>query len=304
MPVTVFFMLKFRVRATAAVLMLAGIGMPASGQTRPQTLLVTAVEKPDGEPVAALTAGDVVVREDGVAREILKVTPATGPVRIILIIDNSQAATRAIQDMRLALTRFVETFAGPHEISVVGVADRPTVFSPPTTNKAQLTRAVERVFAQPGSGAYLLEAILEQARALGKRDTGAAAIIAVTSQGAEFSDRPPQTVMEALGTSGAALHVIELQDTQQAPPLNQGVRDRNVVLDRGTSETGGVRELLLANLSLSDALLKVGRIATTQFEVVYGRPDSLIPPRRVVVSSARPALELRGNVLKTNQEAR
>ena len=84
-------------------------------------------------------------------------------MQVALLVDNSQAARRAIQDMRLALTEFVETFAGPHEISIVAVADRPTVLSPPTTSKAQLTRAVERVFAQPGAGAYTLETILEQA---------------------------------------------------------------------------------------------------------------------------------------------
>jgi hypothetical protein len=223
---------------------------------------------------------------------------------IVLVVDNSQAARRAMQDMRLALTEFVATFAGPHEISVVGIADRPTVLSAPTTNKAQLKRAVDRVFAQPGAGAYLLEGILEQAKALQKRAPVRSAIIAITSQGAEFSDRPPQTVMEALGASGVTLHVIELQDTDQAPPLNQGVRDRNVVLDRGTSETGGEREIVLANLALRDTLQKIGRIATTQHEVVYGRPDTLIPPRRVIVSSAKPTLELRGNVLRTNQEAR
>lgn len=297
-------MLRLRVCVMASALVAAGPVLPATAQTRPQTLLVTAVQKDGGEPVETLAPDDVIVREDGMAREILTVTRSTAPALLVLIVDNSQASRRAIQDMRLALTQFVETFAGPHEIAIVGIADRPTVLSSPTTSKAQLTRAVERVFAQPEAGAYLLEAIVEQANLIKKREPARAAIIAITSQGAEFSDRPPQTVMEALGASGGTLHVLELQDTDQAPLLNQGVRDRNVILDRGTSETGGEREIVLANLALRDALMKVGRIATTQHEVVYGRPDTLIPPRRVIVSSARPALELRGNVLRTNQEAR
>lgn len=297
-------MLRLRVCVMASTLVVAGAALPAAAQTRQQTLLVTAVEKDGGEPVATLSTADVVVREDGVAREILKVTPSSAPALIVVLVDNSQAARRAVQDMRLSLTEFVNTFAGPHEISIVGIADRPTVLSPPTTSKAQLNRAVERVFAQPSAGAYLLEAIIEQARVIQKREPARSAIIALTSQGAEFSDRPPQTVMAALGASGATLHVIEMQDTDQAPPLNQGVRDRNVVLDRGTIETGGQRELVLANLALRDTLQKVGRIATTQHEVVYGRPDTLIPPRRVAVSSARPTLEVRGNVLRANQEVR
>ncbi len=288
----------------SAVLVISGSVLPAAAQIRQRTLLVTAVEKSGGEPVETLTPGDVVVREDGVAREILRVSRATDAVLLVLIVDNSQAARRAIQEMRLALTTFVDTFGGTHEMAVIGIADRPTVLSGPTTSKAQLTRAVDRVFAQPGAGAYLLEAVLEQAKAIQKREIGRAAIIVITSQGAEFSDRPPQTVMDAIGASGATFHAVELQDTDQAPPLNQGVRDRNVVLDRGTSETGGEREIVLANLGLRDVLQKVGRIATTQHEVVYGRPDTLIPPRRVTVSSSKPTLEVRGNVLRTNQEAR
>lgn len=295
---------RLRVSVMATSLVVSGTVLPVAAQTRPQTLLVTAIDKSEGEPVGALAPTDVIVREDGVAREILKVTPSGEPALLILLVDNSQAARRAMQDMRLALTTFVETFAGPHRLSVVGVADRPTVLSGPTTSKAQLMQAVERVFAQPGAGAYMLEAVLEQARAVQKQEEGRAAIIAITSQGPEFSDRPPQTIMEALGASGATFHVIELQDTDQAPPLNQGVRDRNVVLDRGASETGGERQIVLANLSLRDALQQVGRIATTQHEVVYGRPDTLIPPRRVTVSSSKPSLEVRGNVLRTNQEAR
>lgn len=297
-------MFMLRVSVMALAIGVCGSAMPAAGQARPQTVLVTAVEKDGGEPVASLAPTDVIVREDGVAREILRVSPSDEPALLVLLVDNSQAARRAMQDMRLALEHFVETFAGPHEIAVVGVADRPTVLSTPTTSKAQLTRAVHKVFAQPGAGAYLLEAILEQAQAIKKREPARASIIAITSQGAEFSDRPPQFVMEALGASGATLHVIELQDTDQAPPLSQGVRDRNVVFDRGTSETGGEREIVLANLSLRDTLAHVGRVATTQHEVTYGRPDTLIPPRRVTVSSAKPSMEIRGNVLRTNQEAR
>ncbi len=295
-------MLRVCVTTLAAIVGLTAV--PAAAQSRPQTVLVTAVERNGDKPVTTLAPEDVVVREDGVAREILSVKPASSPALLILVVDNSQAARRAIQDMRLALTEFIETFAGPHEISIVAVADRPTVLSPPTTSKAQLTRAVERVFAQPGAGAYTLETILEQAQVVRKRDPARASIIVITSQGAEFSDRPPQMVMEALASSGAMLHVLELQETDQAPPLTQGIRDRNVVFDRGTAETGGEREVVLANLSLRPMLMNVGHIATTQHEVTYARPDTLIPPRRVSVSSAKPSLEVRGNVLRVHQEAR
>ena len=289
---------------TATILLVPVVAPRAAAQTpRQRTLHVTALTA-SGDPATALTPADVIVREDGVAREVVKVTPSATPVDIVLLIDNSVAATRALQDMRLGLEAFVTTFAGPHTISLVTVADRPTVIVPPTTSKAQLLRGVQRLFVQPGAGAYLVEGILEQSTAIGRRKPERGAILAVTSFGVEFSDRGYQFALDALAESGASLYVVELQDTSDAGALNQGSRDRNVVIDRGVSDTGGARDLLIANMSLRDALQKMGRLITTQYEVVYGRPETLLPPRKVDVDSARPALKIRGNLLQSNRERR
>ena len=270
---------------------------------RQRTLLVSATTA-DGVPVESLTAEDLVVREDGVAREVVKVSRADAPVDITLLVDNSVAATRALQDLRLGLERFVTTFAGPHTITLITVADRPTVQVKATTSKAQLLRAVQRLYTPPDSGAYMVEGIVEAARDITRRKPARAAIIALTSMGIEFSDRGFQFALDALAESGATLHVIELQDTATANPGDQNVRDRNVTIDRGTTQTGGTRDLLVSNLSIGDALEKMGRVATTQYEVVYGRPDTLIPARKVEVVSARPALKVRGNVLQANRASR
>jgi hypothetical protein len=275
----------------------------AQGETRQRTLFVSATSE-DGTPLDSLSPEDVVVREDGVAREVLKVTRSSAPVDITLLIDNSVASTRALQDMRIGLEKFVTTFAGPHPITVMTVADRPTVQVASTTNKAQLLRGVKRLFVQPDAGATTIEAVIEASKAIVKRKPARAAIIVLTSFGAEFSDRGFQFALDALAESGATLHVLELQDTVPANTMDPNVRDRNIVIDRGTTETGGARELLLANLSISDALQKVGRIATTQFEVVYGRPETLIPARKVEVFSARPVVKIRANTLQANRTTR
>jgi hypothetical protein len=273
------------------------------GTARQRTLFVTAVSD-DGTPLETVSSEDVIVREDGVAREILKVTRATEPVDITLIVDNSTAATRAQQDLRIGLEKFVATFAGPHPITLMTVADRPTIRVNSTTSKAQLLSGVKRLFIQPDAGATMIEGIVEASKAIAKRKPARAAIVVITSFGPEFSDRGFQFALDALADSGATLHVLELQDTQQEATTDQGVRDRNVVIDRGTTETGGTRELLLANLSLNDALQKVGRLATTQFEVVYGRPETLIPARKVEVFSSRPTVKIRANTLQANRTTR
>lgn len=299
-------MRRLTLLALAAAIGLSVLAPGASAQPgsgRQRSLFVSATTE-DGTPVETLTPEDVVVREDGVVREVLKVARATEPVDITLLVDNSTAATRALQDMRLALEKFVQTYAGPHSITLVTVADRPTVQVKSTTSKAALSRGVQRLFVQPDAGATLIEGIIEVSRSLVKSEPRRAAIIAITSFGAEFSDRGFQFALDELARSGAVLHVLELQDTQQADVTNQNVRDRNIVIDRGTADTGGMRELLVTNLSLTDRLMKVGAAVTSQFEVQYGRPETLIPPRKVEILSARPTLKLRGNVLQANRSER
>ena len=217
-----------------------------------------------------MTPEDVVVREDGVAREVLKVTRSTEPVDITVLVDNSVASTEALQDMRLGLEKFVTTFAGPHPITLVTVADRPTVQVKSTTSKPQLhAGACKRLFAQPDAGATMNEAIVEASKAIGKRKPAHAAIV-VHHELRPGVQRPrlPVRTRRPGRTREPRCTCSNCRTRSRADSTNPGVRDRNVVIDRGTTETGGTRELLLANLSITDGLQKVGRVATTQFEVV------------------------------------
>ena len=90
------------VRPAAALgfaLALATAVVTVGAQSQPRKIYTSLVDK-KGAPVTTVTPADLVVREDGVAREILSVTPATDPMRVALLVDNSQAATQSIQFLR------------------------------------------------------------------------------------------------------------------------------------------------------------------------------------------------------------
>ena len=88
-------------------------------QSRPRKIYTSLVDK-KGAPVATVTPADVVVREDGVAREILSVAPATDPMRVALLVDNSQAATQSIQFLRDALSGFATRLTGAgHSVALI-----------------------------------------------------------------------------------------------------------------------------------------------------------------------------------------
>src|SRR3954469_25299409 len=107
--------------------------LTAAVALRAQTLqrgIYTSVLDKDGKPVANLTAADFVVREDNLAREVLRVEPATGPMQIALLVDNSQRSNNTIRDIREAAETFIKGVIGSgmkNEVAVITVAERATI---------------------------------------------------------------------------------------------------------------------------------------------------------------------------------
>ncbi len=267
-----------------------------AAQSRERTLYVTARDS-TGALAEALVPGDLVVREDGVAREVLRVSRATAPLRIALLADNSAATSRHTSNFRDALKGFVARFGPPHEIAYITLGDRPTIVTEYTSGVDTLTRAVDRLFPQSGSGAYVLDGILEAARGLQKREAERSAIVVVATDGPEFSNVADGPVLDAIRAAGTALHVVLVQEHMTAATSDEQ-RYRNIVFDRGTIESGGSRDVVLTSMALPSALQAVADGLLGQFAVTYARPTTLIPPERVTVSAARPGLVVRGTAAR------
>lgn len=267
----------------------------AFAQTRERTLYVSALDKA-GKPVETLAAADVRVQEDGVTREVLRVTRATDPMQVAILVDNSSSSSAHITNMRDGLKRLLEALPSGHEFSLVTHADRPTLVASLTTDKAEVQKGIDRLFTQSNSGAYFIDAVDETARGFIKNDSPRPVIIAVALEGTEFSNGGYQSVLERLRDSGAQLHVLQLVEGRA--DRTQEERDRSVLIDRGTRESGGRRDSLLTSMSFPGALEAVAAELNGQFKVVYARPESLIPPRETKVTSTNPALEIRGVLAK------
>lgn len=251
-----------------------------------------------GVPVPDLGPADFVVREDRAAREILSVRPARDPMQIALLVDNSQAAEPYIRDIREALASFLTTLeADPsgakHQVAVITIGERPTINTDYTIDLEQAKKGAQRIFSMPGSGAYLLDGIIETSQGIQKRDAPRPVFVAVITSGVDLSDRAYQTVLEPLRAAGAALHVLVL-----GRPIT-GDQDRLMVLDVGTRDTGGRYDTVLTGTGLAPRMTQLADELTHQYEVTYARPDTLIPPDRVTISNARPGITVRGIVQHT-----
>jgi VWFA-related protein len=272
-------------------------------QATPRALYVSVLDE-KGTPIPDLGPADFIVREDNVAREILRVAPASDPMQIALLVDTSQASSSFIRDYRQALPPFINALTGGESgtrnlVSLIGIGERPTILTDYTADKAVLGKGVDRLFAIPAAGTYLLDAIIEVSQGIKKRQPERAVIVALTSEGPELSDRNYQTVLEALRASGAAFHVIVI-----GSPVNRS-QDRQIVLSRGTDETGGRYDNIFVISGLDTKLKQVAAELTSQYRVTYARPQSLIPPERVKIETTRAKASARGiPVNEPNQPAR
>lgn len=263
---------------------------PAASDVRTRDVYVSVLDSKE-VAVPGLTAADFTVREDAAPREVLRAGPATAPLQLILLVDDSEALTPALQPMREGLTKFVDKLQGHAEIGIVTVGERSTSLVPSTTDVNALKRGINRIFARSGSGAYLLDGIQEVSQGLEKRKANRPVIVAVTMEGVEFSNLQYETVLKALDASGAALHVLSVG--MPSSSMADEMRNLNAVVAEGTKRSGGRRDQVLAISGIPDALSRVADDLLNQYVVTYGRPDKLIPPEKLQVTVSRPGVTVR-----------
>lgn len=274
-----------------------------SAQAIERVLYVSVVDESTGAPVADLKPDDVIVREDDMRREVLRVTPAASPMAVAILIDNSAAATRTISDLRRSLAAFVRDLDGIGPTALIGVAERPTILVDYTTDQKALLAGVDRVFAVPGSGATLLDAIAETSRGLQKHEEDRAALVVVTTENIEFSTLHYIQVLDRLRESGATMHAVVFTN-QSGSLAGDAARNRASVLDRGPKDSGGMRLDVLTSMAYESKLKMLAAAMKTQHRVVYARPDSLIPPEKVRVEAAAPGFDAYGTPARGQKSTR
>ena len=141
------------------------------------------------------------------------------------------------------------------------------------------------------SGMTLLDAITETSAGLRRREATRAVIVPVITNGVEFTNRYARDVIRSMRDAGVALNaivigVLDFDTTEE--------RERGLVMDDGTEQTGGEHVTLLTEMAVEQALAKLARQLSSQYKVVYGRPESLIPPEETEVASGRAGVTMRG----------
>ena len=282
--------------STAVLAVAAALLLPptfAQRDSRAEEAFAVVVDR-DGAPVANLGVDDFVVREDGVAREVIRVEPAPPPSPIALLIDTSQAAEPVIHELRRATTEFVSAVTASDQPPLIGLTtfgERPTKLADYTRGPA-LDIAIDRIFSRAGTGAYLLEAIIETSAELGALDGARPTIVAfVVEDGPEFSNTLAEHVADRLRESGVVLWTVVLQG-RTAPLFSSEVRERAEVVTDVAVRSGGLSRTVLSQQAVPRALADVASLLASTYRITYGRPDTLVPPEELEVTVRREDLRV------------
>jgi VWFA-related protein len=266
----------------------------AAAQGKVRTLYASITDKA-GIPATDLTPADITIREDGQSREVVSVKRATTPMAVSLLVDSSQVVQAMTQELRIGMTNFVTTLLKQSPDSTISLAtfgDRPTAVRDFTSSAAVLTKDTGRLFPVTGSGAYLMDAILESSKAFKKVESPRKVIVAfVDESGEEFSNSSRSQVFDAAKASGASVWVVVLQGGGPAMETTEG-RDRSAVIGDLPRQSGGTTLTILNKQGLPDKMIQLANLLANQFEISYGRPDAMIPPSKLELSIAKKNLSI------------
>jgi hypothetical protein len=227
------------------------------------------------KPLTKLTAADFSVKEDGAAKTIVTVEPATSPLAVALVSDHFGGdSTYSLLDLRAALESVVKrVHKNPGGASMAFYTIDPASVRAVdfTESEAAMTAAVNKV--NPGvEQAVLLEGIVDASRALASASTDRRVIFAVVAgYKLDLSTVPSADVAREMHAAGVSLWVLEGRSPAGSTVSNA---NRDQILNAGVHLSGGVRASVAVGTALETQGTRLVDLILAQYAVTYAAPSA------------------------------
>jgi hypothetical protein len=248
---------------------LLGAALPAATQQTAdsRTALVT-VSDPRNRVIVDLGPDDFVITERGQTREVLDARMADYPVCVL--IDTGAAARESFEDIRRAVTRFVERL-GQRPVSLGTLGDPSTTIAAFDDERKVAIERLQSLTPTPEAETSALQAAAAAARPL--RDAGSrfSAIVIVAASTADATREKPEDLAAPIIDSGAVVHAVinrATPDTPLAGPM--------AMIRRLSDQTHGQFMPIYSPASYQVALGRLADRLTTEMMIEY-----IVPPRSV-----------------------
>ena len=260
-----------------------------------RTVHVSVVDR-NQVPVTGLAANEFVLKEGGDTREIIKVEPATTPMHVAIIVDDSGTGI-----FRVPVANFVNQLLGRAQFAVKHVIGQAVRLVDYTSDVEQLRGAILRlgVRGETPEGGRVVEAVFDTSKEQHGFDRPV--IIVLTDTYSEPSSLPARHVLDELQQSGALLYVFSIikrpassaivpstpAAKEKPADLLDNQLDINQVLGDGPRHTGG-RRIEIGGLGGSIPELQgVAAELKSQYLITYLVPAGEKLNQRLNVSTKR-----------------
>jgi hypothetical protein len=253
----------------------------------------------DGKPVKDIVADDILIREDGVDRQVVAVKPASQPISVAVLVDTAQGSRvtdaygtpeEYVRDLRAGVGGFAKKLLGQSpnaSVSLMEFGQAAITMVKYTTDPAEFEKGVNHIVVRPGAASVLGEALEAANKELIARPGGRKAIVSLNLEPSnEQSFENANPVRESFRKSGAQLWALSVH--------RGGLKNskRDVVLNDYAKFSGGQRDFIVAISAVENILKGYADALTYQYEVVFKRPESNKENKVIQVGLRRDGVKL------------
>lgn len=228
---------------------------------------VISVLDANGRPVRDLQRDEIVLTENGVAAEVVKVEPFIMPVELTVAVDNGPLSTDALAHYRTGLTGLVRSLPTDMEVTFITMSPQPMMVVRPTSDRIRLLRGINQFAPQEDSPRFT-DTLVEFARRYEtelqktNRIVSVPVLVMVSTTVTEAVSYMPEEITRALGfleRRKAKVHVVMLnvrRDTSVRAAIDEG--RQTMIAIPATKVTRGRYETLASSNRLTTLLPEMG----------------------------------------------
>lgn len=284
-------------RAYVAVFAAAVLVLPArpiaqsKGKAQTRQVYVSVVDR-FGSPVSDLQPADVEVTEGGVKRDIVRVGLAKSPMRIMVMVDTSDAMAQGINHLRAGLAAFGEGIGPQHELGLVVTGPHVRVRVPPSADHKKFLDAAKGLFTESGA-TVLSDGLMEiDDRFMKNAEDRWPIFVIVTGDGAEASspanEKKFNEWLRALPGRGVGVHALVMKF--KGGGLPEAIASHVTTTAAGHYDYMNTSNTMPEKLkALAELIMKQFELASTKWEVTY--TSDAKATGEVIVGIARPGVK-------------